>query len=131
MNVTFESVKLGEIERIEKAMYELSKVSLPAREAWVIAKTLRAIKLEAEEYRNQRNSILAELGTTENGFNYQIAPEKIDLFNKKVKELSDVCTEIGFPAVDFKHFEKAQLTADAIEPLLEFMFPDMEGKDLE
>lgn len=130
MKVTVFDVKLGEIERIEQAVQALSRVSIPAREAWAIAKLFRFVKAEAEDFRAQRNKVLAELGTSKNGYTYDIPAENIESFNKRIRELAEITVEVPFPSVEFKLFEKAELAAEVIEPLIPFMFPDMEGNEL-
>jgi len=130
MKVEIVEVKLGEIEQVETALAALAKVSIPAREAWAIAKVLRAVKTEAEDFRKERNKLLERLGKTSNGYSFDIPPENIKEFNDSIRSLTEVEVGVPFPQVEFKVFENAKLTPEVIEPLIAYMFPDMEGREL-
>ena len=130
MRVDFFDVKAGDIERLEQSLNVLCRVLVPAREAWALAKAQRIVRENAEQFRAERVKILTELGKSKDGISYDIAPENMPEFHKKMNDLLEMGLEIPLPAVEFKHFEKAQLSAETLEPLIGKMFPDMEGNEL-
>ena len=124
-------VKISDIMNSTETLQKLAKMPLKAKLAWQVAKLLKVLDAEVQQFNDTRLELIkkygekdsnGELVTDENG-NCRIEKEMLGNFTNELNELIGAETEINANKIDINSLEDLDFTPSEmtmLEPFIDF-----------
>jgi hypothetical protein len=115
-------ISLAQIVNSQEALQRLAAEKLPVKLSYAIARAMRKIQPELEQYEKTRADLIKDkYGTAREG-GYQVEPENIEPFTKELIELQSVEVELDVWPIRLADFYHDMTAADMF--VLDWLFTD-------
>ena len=107
-------LKLAEIVESVDGIKELSALKLPAKTAYQIARNMKLINAELDEFNKARSSLITDkYGVrSEDGDSFQVPPKNVEKFTKEMTDLLNM--EINLDIYPVELTDEVLLSADTM-----------------
>lgn len=115
---TLIEITLNDILNSQQALQEIAKMNMRAKTAFKIARIIRAIEGEIENFNKARQNLLNKYGEKDNNGNlvvnkdgnYTLIPNKINDYNNEIQELLITNIQLNIEPIEADELEQLEFT---------------------
>lgn len=110
-------VKLSELVKSATAIKELGNCKMPAILSLKIAKIIKQISQEVDQFTEVRSKRIIELGEKQENGEYQVKGEALETLTKELEEILEQTAEIKAEKLKISDFESIEIEANHLAAL--------------
>ena len=111
-------ITLNDILNSQQALQKIAKMNMRAKTAFKIARIIRAIEGEIENFNKARQNLLNKYGEKDNNGNlvvnkdgnYTLIPDKINDYNNEIQELLITNIQLNIEPIEADELEQLEFT---------------------